>query len=84
MRASSAQGSYAAALSDANRPLQGAVARSALNQQSHFGRIGKALRNIHASHDRPIDVATLAKDAGMSEEAVFHAHFKAVTRSTPI
>ncbi len=59
------------------------MARSALNQQSHFGRIGKALRRIHASHDCPIDVATLAKDAGMSE-AVFHAHFKAVTRSTPI
>jgi AraC-like DNA-binding protein len=62
---------------------QGAAVHAALNQQSHFGRIGKALRRIHAGYDRPLDVATLASDAGMSV-AAFHAHFKAVTRSTPI
>jgi AraC-like DNA-binding protein len=62
---------------------QGAAVHAALTQQSHFGRIGKALRRIHASYDRPVDVATLAREAGMSV-AAFHAHFKAVTRSTPI
>jgi AraC-like DNA-binding protein len=62
---------------------QGAAVHAALNQQSHFGRIGKALRRIHANYDRPVDVATLASDAGMSV-AAFHAHFKAVTRTTPI
>jgi AraC-like DNA-binding protein len=62
---------------------QGGAVHAALNQQSHFGRIGKALRRIHANYDRPVDVATLASDAGMSV-AAFHAHFKAVTRTTPI
>lgn len=62
---------------------QGAAVHAALSQQSHFGRIGKALRRIHANYDRPLDVTTLAGDAGMSV-AAFHAHFKAVTRTTPI
>jgi transcriptional regulator GlxA family with amidase domain len=61
---------------------QGGAVHAALNQQSHFGRIGKALRRIHANYDRPVDVATLASDAGMSV-AAFHAHFKAVTRPHP-
>lgn len=62
---------------------QGAAVHAALSQQSQFGRIGKALRRIHANYDRPLDVTTLAGDAGMSV-AAFHAHFKAVTRTTPI
>jgi AraC-like DNA-binding protein len=62
---------------------QGGAIHAALNQQSHFGRIGKALRRIHAHYDEPVDVATLASEAGMSV-AAFHAHFKAVTRTTPI
>lgn len=62
---------------------QGAAVHAALSQQSHFGRIGKALRRIHANYDEPVDVATLASEAGMSV-AAFHAHFKAVTQTTPI
>lgn len=62
---------------------QGGAVRAALTQQSRFGKIGKALRRIHASYDSAIDVAMLASEAGMSV-AAFHAHFKAVTRTTPI
>ncbi|MFC5461808.1 AraC family transcriptional regulator [Massilia niabensis] len=62
---------------------QGGAVHAALNQHGHFGRIGKALRRIHASFAQPVDVATLAGEAGMSV-AAFHAHFKAVTRTTPI
>jgi AraC-like DNA-binding protein len=62
---------------------QGGAIHAALTQQSQFGKIGKALRRIHASYDRPIDVGTLASEAGMSV-AAFHAHFKAVTQTTPI
>ena len=62
---------------------QGGAIHAALTQQSHFGKIGKALRRIHAGYDRPIDVNTLASEAGMSV-AAFHAHFKAVTQTSPI
>jgi len=62
---------------------QGAAVLAALNQQSHFGRIGRALRRIHADYNAPVDVATLASDAGMSV-AAFHTHFKAVTHTTPM
>ncbi|QBE62117.1 AraC family transcriptional regulator [Pseudoduganella lutea] len=62
---------------------QGGAIHAALTQQSQFGKIGKALRRIHANYDRPIDVGTLASEAGMSL-AAFHAHFKAVTQTTPI
>ncbi len=62
---------------------QGDAVQAALNQHSQFGRIGKALRRIHARCQDPVDVTTLAGDAGMSV-AAFHTHFKAVTRTTPI
>ncbi|HEX8601897.1 MAG TPA: AraC family transcriptional regulator [Pseudoduganella sp.] len=62
---------------------QGGSIRAALTQQSQFGKIGKALRRIHASYDSPIDVPTLAGEANMSV-AAFHAHFKAVTQTTPM
>lgn len=62
---------------------QGGAVHAALNQHSHFGRIGRALRRIHADYRQSVDVAMLAREAGMSV-AAFHAHFKAVTRTTPI
>jgi len=62
---------------------QGGAIHASLTQHSHFGKIGKALRRIHASYDTPIDVGTLAREAGMSVPA-FHNHFKAVTLTTPI
>ncbi|TWI69584.1 transcriptional regulator, AraC family [Pseudoduganella lurida] len=62
---------------------QGGALRAALAHQSQFGKIGKALRRIHADYQRPIDVATLADEAGMSA-AAFHASFKAVTATSPM
>jgi AraC-like DNA-binding protein len=62
---------------------QGGALRAGLAHHTQFARIGKALRRIHADFHRPIDVATLAQDAGMSP-AAFHAGFKAVTMTSPI
>ena len=62
---------------------QGDAIRAALTHQHHFGRIAKALRRIHADYRGDLDVDTLAREAGMSL-AVFHAHFKAVTSTSPM
>jgi AraC-like DNA-binding protein len=62
---------------------RGAALRSALTQQSHFGKIGKALRRIHAGYADPLSVDMLASEAGISVPA-FHARFKAVTQTSPI
>lgn len=62
---------------------QGTGLRAALTQGGPFGRIAKALRRIHAEYAGDLDVSTLARDAGMSV-AVFHAHFKAITATSPI
>jgi AraC-like DNA-binding protein len=51
--------------------------------QSHFGQISRALRRIHADYARTLDIASLAREAGMSS-STFHAHFKAVTSSSPL
>jgi AraC-like DNA-binding protein len=62
---------------------QGDAIRAALTQQHHFGRIAKALRLIHADYPCDLNVEALAREAGMSP-AVFHAHFKAVTSTSPM
>jgi AraC-like DNA-binding protein len=62
---------------------QGPALRAALTHHSQFGKIGKALRRIHADYNGDLDVDTLAAEAGMSV-AAFHAHFKAVTMTSPI
>ncbi|MET7141845.1 AraC family transcriptional regulator [Xanthomonas sp. PPL139] len=62
---------------------QGHGLRAALAQQGHFGRIGRALQRIHRDHARRLDVAELAREAGMSTPS-FHAHFKAVTQVAPM
>lgn len=62
---------------------QGGAIHASLTQQSHFGKIGKALRRIHSNYQGQLDVGTLAKEAGMSV-AAFHANFKAVTLASPI
>ncbi|HEY3597806.1 MAG TPA: AraC family transcriptional regulator [Paraburkholderia sp.] len=63
--------------------VQGHAIRAALTHQQHFGRIAKALRRIHTEYDAALDVDTLAREAGMSL-AVFHAHFKFVTSTSPM
>ncbi|UOD29925.1 AraC family transcriptional regulator [Massilia violaceinigra] len=62
---------------------QGGAVRAALAQHSQFGKIGKALRRIHAGFSGELDVPTLAHEAGMSV-AAFHANFKSVTQTSPI
>ncbi len=62
---------------------QGAALRASLAYQSNFGRIGKALRMIHAGYDQPLSVDTLANASAMSA-AAFHAAFKSVTGTSPL
>ena len=62
---------------------QGSAMREALSMRGQFGRIGKALRAIHADYAQPLDVARLADVAGMSVPS-FHSHFKAVTQVSPM
>ncbi|WP_236645350.1 AraC family transcriptional regulator [Aidingimonas lacisalsi] len=62
---------------------QGGSLRSALARQGQFGRIAKALNRIHADYAEPLEVGRLANDVGMSTP-VFHVHFKAVTRTSPL
>lgn len=50
---------------------------------SHFGQISRVLGRIHTEFARAMDMETLARDAGMSV-STFHAHFKAVTSSSPL
>jgi AraC-type DNA-binding domain-containing proteins len=50
---------------------------------SHFGRISRVLSRIHTDYARHYDVATLARDSGMSV-AAFHTRFKAITSSSPL
>ena len=62
---------------------QGAALRSALGMRGQFGKIGKALRRIHAAYAESIDLAQLASEAEMSVPS-FHSHFRAVTRTSPM
>lgn len=62
---------------------QGQALRAALNQRGHAGKIGLALRRIHADHATRLTLAGLARDAGMSVPT-FHAHFRAVTKTSPM
>lgn len=62
---------------------QGSALRSALAMQGQFGKIGKALRRIHATYAQPLDLSGLASEAGMSVPT-FHSHFKSITRTSPM
>lgn len=62
---------------------QGNAMRAALAMQGQFGKIGKALRRIHANYAQPLDLALLAGEAGMGVPT-FHSHFKAITRTSPM
>jgi AraC-like DNA-binding protein len=63
--------------------VQGEAMRAALGMHGQFGKIGKALRRIHATFAQSLDLPQLATDAGMSV-AAFHSHFKAITRTSPM
>jgi AraC-like DNA-binding protein len=62
---------------------QGNAMRAALAMQGEFGKIGKALRRIHATYAQPLELSQPAGEAGMSVPT-FHSHFKAITRSSPM
>lgn len=62
---------------------QGHAMREALALKGQYGKIGRALRRIHAGYAGALDLAQLAQEAGMSIPA-FHHHFKAITQTSPI
>jgi AraC-like DNA-binding protein len=62
---------------------QGAAVRAALTSHGQFGRIARAIRKIHLCFGEALDVEQLAAEASMSIPS-FHAHFKAVTRTSPM
>lgn len=57
--------------------------RAALNLNGQSGKIGKALRRIHASYASPLNLGQLAAEAGMSVPT-FHTHFKGLTGHAPM
>jgi AraC-like DNA-binding protein len=63
-------------------PLGGNL-RALAMPRSHFGQIGRVLHRIHTQFANGFAIETLARDAGMSV-STFHAHFKAVTASSPL
>ncbi|WP_294904741.1 AraC family transcriptional regulator [Tatumella sp. UBA2305] len=62
---------------------RGGAIRAALACHGNFGRIARTLRRIHLEYTQPLDVASLAQEAGLSVPA-FHVHFKAVAATSPI
>lgn len=62
---------------------QGNAMRAALAMRGQFGKVGKALRRIHASYAQPLDLSQLAREAGMSVPT-FHSHFKSITNTSPM
>ncbi len=62
---------------------QGRSIREALALKGQYGKIGRALRRIHTDYAKSLDLAQLAREAGMSIPA-FHSHFKAITRTSPM
>jgi AraC-like DNA-binding protein len=60
---------------------QGRAMRAALALKGQYGKIGRALRRIHAGYAEALDLAQLAREAGMSIPA-FHSHFKAITQAS--
>jgi AraC-like DNA-binding protein len=63
--------------------VQGRAMREALALKGQYGKIGRALRRIHAAYAEALDLAQLAREAGMSIPA-FHSHFKAITQTSPM
>lgn len=62
---------------------QGALLRQVATAGSHLAQIGVAADWIRSNYARPMQVETLAEQAGMSVTS-FHRHFKAVTMMSPL
>lgn len=65
------------------RREDGGPLRALAAPHTHFGQISRALQKMHTDCAAPMDMATLAREAGMSL-STFHTHFKAVTSSSPL
>ena len=63
--------------------VQGSALREALALKGQYGKIGRALRRIHAGYADPLTLGQLAGEAGMSLPT-FHTHFKAITQTSPM
>ena len=63
--------------------VQGSALREALALKGQYGKIGRALRRIHADYAAPLTLGQLAGEAGMSLPT-FHTHFKAITQTSPM
>lgn len=61
----------------------GRMLRSLLRRDSHASNVARAIRVLRESFRETLEVADLAKGAGMSPSAFFK-HFKAVTLTTPL
>ena len=62
---------------------QGGMLRELIAQTSHASKIAHAIDVINTNFAKPLSMAMLAAQAGMSESA-FYQHFKSVTRMTPL
>lgn len=62
---------------------QGSALREALALKGQYGKIGRALRRIHAGYAEALSLSELARVAGMSLPT-FHTHFKAITQTSPM
>ncbi|TLD71253.1 AraC family transcriptional regulator [Phragmitibacter flavus] len=62
---------------------EGGTLRALATPHSHFGQISRVLQRMHVDYARPMEMADLAAEAGMSVSN-FHNHFKAITSSPPL
>jgi AraC-like DNA-binding protein len=62
---------------------QGYALRALLSMAGPAAQIYRALQRIHSEYAGPLEIASLADEAGMSISA-FHHHFKSVTATSPL
>lgn len=61
----------------------GGALQALMSMNSNVGQIQLALHKMQTELDSPIDIATLAEEAGMSQSS-FHHIFKSVTATSPL
>jgi AraC-like DNA-binding protein len=61
----------------------GPMMRHVATAGSHLNQVSRAIAMIRQRFDEPIRIDEVAEEAGMSPSSL-HAHFKAITRVTPI
>jgi transcriptional regulator GlxA family with amidase domain len=61
----------------------GDALRALVALNGRLGQVQRALERMHANYSQPLDVTSLANEAGMSVSA-FHHNFKAITATSPL